>query len=70
MGRGEFAAAPMQPAGRQTYAATLAPEDMGEPGIEYYMQLDTADGARAGGPPTAPELCQTVVRMPEMRAKD
>lgn len=70
MGTGEFTAAPMQPADRQTYVTTLAPEDIGEPGIEYYMQLETADGARAVWPPAAPELCQTVVRMPEMRARE
>jgi hypothetical protein len=64
MGRGGFVAVPATHVGRAVYQASLPHASSG---MEYYLQAETASGRRLTWPVTAPDLCQTVIVLPEGR---
>ena len=63
MGPGTFANVPLGRVSRATYSAQIPASDLepvAEVGIEYYLEMELADGARLHWPATAPDLNQTV----------
>ena len=63
MGTGEYAVMELRHVARGVYSAVLPP--LPAAGIEYYVEATAGDGRRLVFPPTAPQLNQTVVALPE-----
>jgi len=64
LGAGEFAKAPLEHAARGVYQLTL-PREATQADLEYYVQVQTDQGATLRYPPTAPAMNQTVVVVKE-----
>ena len=64
MGAKTFNRHAMQVLGRQTYVARLSKNETASKDLEYYAEMTAADGKKMNWPVTAPEVNQTVIRMP------
>ncbi len=62
MGQGRYQAVPANHVGQAVYQVQLPPAFAD---IEYYLRAETASGSKLTWPATAPELCQTVIVLPE-----
>jgi len=62
MGQGRYERVPATHLGQAVYEVALPPASSD---VEYYVQGQTASGRKLRWPATAPDLCQTVVVLPE-----
>ncbi len=60
LGRGSYQTVAATPVGRSVYGVAVPP---GVEDIEYYLSAGTDDGLKLVWPATAPQLCQSVVRL-------
>ena len=65
-GGGTFNSVRAKPVGRSVYEANLP---TGYEELEYYITAQASDGTDLRWPATAPEICQTVITLPQDRAK-
>jgi hypothetical protein len=62
LGQGDYAAAPMSILARNTLQAAIPSANIPVGGIEYYVEVTTADGNALRWPDTAPAMNQSVIR--------
>ena len=63
MGTGEYAVVDFQHVARGVHTVNLPP--ISSAGLEYYLEATTGDGQQLVFPPTAPQLNQTIVALPQ-----
>ena len=63
MGTGEYAVVDFQHVARGVHTVNLPP--ISSAGLEYYVKVTTGDGQQLVFPPTAPQLNQTIVALPQ-----
>ncbi|HPO16131.1 MAG TPA: malectin domain-containing carbohydrate-binding protein [Candidatus Hydrogenedentes bacterium] len=64
LGESAFENIPMNLAARQTYTGQIPAKKIGKKTIEYFVEMESANGAKYTWPVTAPDINQTVVVKP------